>query len=98
MGLDNLVDVSLQLADCSMETFWKTIANHYQPWYFTKKLGQHPSAPVLEIACCMVAKHGQHPAKQYLVQHLLTLVWFAGSVVSGLNNVLELNNSMKSLV
>ena len=25
------------------------------------------SAPVLERVCCVVAKHGQHPAKQYVV-------------------------------
>ena len=51
------------------------------------------SAPVLEISCCMVAKHGQPLAKQFVIKHLLTMVWFTGSVVSDLNTVLELKKS-----
>ena len=41
---------------CSIKRLWATIANHYQSSYFAKK----SLAPVLERACCIVAKHSQH--------------------------------------
>ena len=61
--------VLMQLAHISLQ-HGKVLSNYCQSLpivVFRSEIGVTSSAPVLERACCKVAKHGQHLAKQYVV-------------------------------